>query len=315
MVREHAPPAGGTIAIPLSAFRKRRPFMPSISQLNVYPIKSCAGISRDSVRLTPHGLEHDRNWMVVDLQGRFLTQRTHARLALVRPSIEGDALTVRGAGMAALELPVEAAALANRPMIAATVWKDTVSALDAGDEAARWFSDFLDAPVRLARFNPGNERTASAKWTGDVTAQVRFADGFPLLVLSEASLGDLNARLAVKGVDPIPMNRFRPNVVLSGIEAYEEDYTETLRIEAAGGEVQLRLVKPCTRCPIPTIDQARGAPDPRWPNEPTDTMSAYRADSRVEGAVSFGQNAIVIAGAGDTLAIGQRVDAELRFDA
>lgn len=289
--------------------------MPSISQLNVYPIKSCAGISRDSVRLTPHGLEHDRDWMVVDLQGRFVTQRTHARLSLVQPALEGGALTVQAPGMAALELPVEAAALANRPTIAATVWRDTVAALDAGDEAARWFSDFLAAPVRLVRFNPGNERTASAKWTGDVTALVRFADGFPLLVLGEASLGDLNARLAGQGVDPIAMNRFRPNLVLAGIEAYEEDFTETLRIEAAGGEVQLRLVKPCTRCPIPTIDQACGAPDPRWPNEPTDTMSAYRADSRVDGAVSFGQNAIVIAGAGDTLAVGQTVDAELRFDA
>ncbi|HTH74394.1 MAG TPA: MOSC N-terminal beta barrel domain-containing protein [Trinickia sp.] len=289
--------------------------MPSISQLNVYPIKSCAGISRDSVRLTPHGLEYDRNWMVVDLQGRFVTQRTHARLSLVRPSLEGGALTVKGPGMPALALPADAAELANSPMIQATVWKDTVAALDAGDEAARWFSDFLDAPVRLVRFNPGNERTASAKWTGDVAAQVRFADGFPLLVLGEASLGDLNARLAGKGVDPISMNRFRPNLVLAGIEAYEEDFTETLRIEAAGGEVQLRLVKPCTRCPIPTIDQARGAPDPRWPNEPTDTMSAYRADSRVDGAVSFGQNAIVIAGAGDMLTVGQTVDAELRFDA
>lgn len=289
--------------------------MPSISQLNVYPIKSCAGISRDSVRLTSHGLEHDRNWMVVDLQGCFVTQRTHARLALVHPSLEGDALTVGGPGMAALTLPVDAAALAGRPTIAATVWQDTVEALDAGDEAAHWFSDFLGAPVRLVRFNPGDERTASAKWTGDVTARVRFADGFPLLVLGEASLGDLNARLTAKGVDPIPMNRFRPNLVLAGIEAYEEDYIDTLSIQAAEGEVQLRLVKPCTRCPIPTIDQARGAPDSRWPNEPTDTMSAYRADSRVEGAVSFGQNAIVIAGGGDTLAVGQSVDAQLRFDA
>lgn len=289
--------------------------MPSISQLNVYPIKSCAGISRDAVRLTPHGLEHDRNWMVVDPNGRFLTQRTHGRLALVQPSLEGNALAVRGPGMAALELPLDAAALAGAPVVAATVWKDTVAALDAGDGAARWFSDFLDTPVRLVRFDPGSERTANAKWTGGDTAQVRFADGFPLLVLSEASLDDLNARLRAKRVDPIPMNRFRPNLVLGGVQAYEEDYTDRLRIEAASGEVELRLVKPCTRCPIPTIDQALGAPDPRWPNEPTDTMSAYRADSRVDGAVSFGQNAIVIAGAGQTLSVGQAVDADLRFDA
>lgn len=293
----------------------RRLLMPSIRQLNVYPIKSCAGISRDFVRLTPHGFEYDRNWMVIDAHGRFVTQRTHARLALVTPSLDDETLTVRAQGMAELTLPVEAAALAGASVVAATVWRDTVPAFDAGDEAARWFSDFLGAPVRLVRFAPGNERTASAKWTGDAIAQVRFADGFPLLVLSEASLGDLNARLAGKGVAPIPMNRFRPNLVLGDVEAYEEDYTETLRIEAASGEVQLRVVKPCTRCPIPTIDQAVGMPDPRWPNEPTDTMSLYRADSRVDGAVSFGQNAIVVAGAGATLSLGQSVDAELRFDA
>jgi hypothetical protein len=217
--------------------------------------------------------------------------------------------------MAALKLALDPAALAGAPAVAATVWGDRVAALDAGDEASRWFSDFLDAPVRLVRFNPGHERTASRKWTGDVTAKVYFADGFPLLVLGAASLGDLNARLAAKGVESISMNRFRPNLVIDGMQAYEEDYTEVLRIAAAQGEVALRIVKPCTRCPIPTIDQARGAPDPRWPTEPTDTMSMYRSDARVEGAITFGQNAIILAGAGDTLAVGQTVDAELRFDA
>jgi uncharacterized protein YcbX len=289
--------------------------MPSISQLNVYPIKSCAGISRDTVRLTPYGLEHDRNWMLIDDAGQFVTQRTHPRLARVQPALNGDELEVRTPGMATLKLPVDAAALSGAPTIAATVWSDTVPALDAGDEAARWFSDFLGQPVRLVRFNPGSERTASRKWTGDATAVVRFADGYPLLVLGEASLADLNARLTAKRVDPIPLNRFRPNLVLAGIEAYEEDYTDTLRITAAEGEVELRIVKPCTRCPIPNIDPMRGAPDPRWPNEPTDTMSIYRSDDRVGGAVTFGQNAIIVAGADKVLAVGQTVDAELRFDA
>ncbi len=289
--------------------------MPSISQLNVYPIKSCAGISRDTVRLTPFGLEHDRNWMLIDADGGFITQRTHARLALAQPTLDGDQLTVHAPGMPALRLPVAPAALAGATVVAATVWNDTVAALYAGDEAARWFSDLLSAPVRLVRFAPGQERTANRNWTGEATAQVRFADGYPLLIIGEASLNDLNARLAGKGVDPIPMNRFRPNLVVSGIEAYEEDYTDMLRIAAAGGDVELRIVKPCTRCPIPTIDQAHGAPDPRWPNEPTDTMNTYRGDSRVGGAITFGQNAIVVSGTGDTLAVGQLVDAELRFDA
>jgi hypothetical protein len=289
--------------------------MPSISQLNVYPIKSCAGIARDTVRLTAYGLEHDRNWMVIDGEGRFVTQRTHPRLALVQPALHGDTLVVGTPGMASLEIPVDPAALEGAPAIAATVWGDTVAALDAGEAAARWFSECLNERLRLVRFDPAQERIASRKWTGDATAQVRFADGFPLLVLGSASLDDLNARLAGKGVDPIPLNRFRPNLVLSGIDAYEEDYTETLRIAAKQGEVELRIVKPCTRCPIPTVDQARGAPDPRWPAEPTETMSTYRADSRVGGGITFGQNAIIVGGAGDTLAVGQTVDAELRFDA
>jgi uncharacterized protein YcbX len=289
--------------------------MPSISQLNVYPIKSCAGVARDTVRLTAYGLEHDRNWMVIDAAGRFVTQRTHPRLALVQPTLAGDALVVSTPGMAALELPLDPAALAGAPVVSATVWSDTVAALDAGEVAARWFSEVLGAPMRLVRFDPSQQRIASRKWTGDATATVRFADGFPLLVLGSASLDDLNARLASKGVDRIPPDRFRPNLVLDGLDAYEEDYTETLRVTANGGEVELRIVKPCTRCPIPTIDQARGAPDPRWPSEPTDTMSTYRSDSRVGGGITFGQNAIIVAGEGNTLAVGQTVDAELRFDA
>jgi uncharacterized protein YcbX len=289
--------------------------MSSISQLNVYPIKSCAGISRDTVRLTPHGLEHDRDWMVVDARGRFVTQRTHPRMALVQPALSGDRLEVRAAGMATLTLGLDAVTLAGAPSLPVTVWGDTLTALDAGDAAARWFSDFLDTPLRLVRFDPGVARTASRKWTGDVTANVHFADGYPLLVIGEASLADLNARLSGKGVDPIPMNRFRPNLVLTGIEAYEEDYADTFGIGTPGGDVLLRVVKPCSRCPIPTIDQLRGAPDPRWPNEPTDTMSTYRADGRLDGALTFGQNAIVLAGAGQKLAVGQPVEVELRFEA
>ncbi|HEV3106809.1 MAG TPA: MOSC N-terminal beta barrel domain-containing protein [Trinickia sp.] len=287
--------------------------MLTISQLNVYPIKSCAGITLEAARLLPYGLEFDRNWMIVDSNGRFVTQREFPQLARVAPELDAEALIVRAPGKAPLRTPLDAAALAGPRPADVTVWHDTVTALDTGDETARWFSEWLGAPVRLVRFDPAAERIASRNWTGDITAQVRFADGYPVLVIGEASLADLNARLARKGVDAMPMNRFRPNVVLTGLAAYEEDYVETLRVSAADGAVELRLVKPCPRCPIPTIDQARGAPDPRWPHEPTDTMSAYRADSRVDGALTFGQNAIVVEGAGAMLAVGQAVDAELRF--
>jgi uncharacterized protein YcbX len=287
--------------------------MPTLSELFVYPIKSCAGIALERARLEPYGLAYDRNWMIVDPAGRFVTQREFPRLALVRTALTADTLVVEAPGMAPLVLPLDPNAYADAPRVAATVWRDTVSAIDTGDDAARWLSGLLGVPLRLVRFDPAAERIASRNWTGEVTVPVRFADGFPLLVIGSASLDDLNGRLARKGVDALPMNRFRPNLVIDGLDAYEEDFLETLQIETAGARVEFRIVKPCARCPIPTIDQARGAPDPRWPHEPTDTMSTYRANDRLDGALTFGQNAIPIDGSGAWLAAGQSVDVELRF--
>jgi uncharacterized protein len=286
--------------------------MPAISQLLVYPIKSCAGIAFDTVRLLPYGLEYDRNWMLVDPAGKFITQRTHPRLALVKVEIGASELIMRAPGMDELHTPLDAADLRGAEVIQATVWRDRVAALDTGADTARWFSAFLGTPVRLVRFDPSAQRLASRQWTGDLDVPTRFADGYPLLVIGQASLDDLNERLTRKGASAIPMNRFRPNIVVTGLEAYEEDYVDTFRGES-GDAIELRVVKPCSRCPMPTIDQATGAPDPQWPNEPTDTMSAYRANSLLDGALTFGQNAIVVAGAGAQLAVGQCLDAELGF--
>lgn len=289
--------------------------MATISQLNVYPIKSCAGIALDAVRLLAHGLEYDRHWMLVDTNGRFVTQRVLPRLALVVPALSTEQLIIRAPGCAPLYTPLDASALVGAKRIEVSVWRSTLSALDAGDEAAQWFSNFLGVPLRLVRFDPAAERIANRQWTGDTIAPVCFADGYPLLVIGQASLDDLNTRLMQKGVAPVPMNRFRPNLVLSGLEAYEEDYVDTLHIDAHDdAEISLRIVKPCTRCPVPTIDQTTGAPDPRWPHEPTDTMSVYRADPRQDGQLTFGQNAVVITGAGGTLAVGGEAEVELRFE-
>lgn len=288
--------------------------MATISQINVYPIKSCAGIALDEARMFAHGLEYDRHWMLVDTRGRFVTQRTMPRMALIEPELAGGELVVRAPGQAPFRTPLDAAVLSDAERIEVTVWRSTLNALDVGGEAAQWFSAFLGAPLRLMRFDPAAQRIANRDRTGDTIAPLRFADGYPLLVIGQASLDDLNARLAKKGVDAIPMNRFRPNLVLSGIEAYEEDYIDTLRLETGAGPIGLRFVKPCTRCPIPTIDQLSGAPDPRWPHEPTDTLSAYRADSRVDGQMTFGQNAVVVEGAGTVLAAGCDASPELRFD-
>jgi uncharacterized protein YcbX len=288
--------------------------MPTVSGLYTYPIKSCAGIALNEARLLDTGLEYDRNWMAVDPSGLMLTQRSHGRLALIRVALGERELIVSAPGMPDLRTPLTVMALERPALIETRVWRDTMSAFDTGPQTEAWFSAFLGVPARLVRFDPAVRRVVDPLWTGDIAAITQFSDGFPLLVIGEASLADLNRRLAGKGAPPIPMNRFRPNLVFTGLEAYEEDYVENLTIWVGDEAVQLHLVKPCARCPVPTIDQASGAPDPDWPNEPLDTMSAYRANARLGGALTFGQNAIVASGFGAVLATGQQVDAELGFD-
>jgi uncharacterized protein YcbX len=217
--------------------------------------------------------------------------------------------------MSELRTPLDSARLEAPSAVQTQVWRDAAYGLDTGAASAEWFSAFLGMPARLLRFDPKRERIVDPDYTDSVGgATTHFADGFPLLVIGQASLDDLNTRLSGKGAPAIPINRFRPNVVLTGLDAYEEDYVETLSIDGEAGEnVQLQLVKPCSRCPMPTIDQAKGAPDPDWPNEPTDTMSVYRANPQRNGAITFGNNALVARGAGQWLRVGQSVEAELGF--
>ncbi|WP_027798699.1 MOSC domain-containing protein [Paraburkholderia dilworthii] len=292
--------------------------MPSISELFVYPIKSCAGIALNEARVLSTGLEYDRYWMAVDSNGAMLTQRAYPRMALIKVEIGAQELVIRAPGMSELRTPLDAAELDTRPKVATKVWRDAAFGLDTGEECATWFSTFLGVPVRLLRFDPERERIVDPAYTESVGgATTHFADGFPLLVISQASLDDLNTRLNAKGAPSIPIDRFRPNIVLSGLDAYEEDYVETLAISDATADsaegVELRLVKLCARCPMPTIDQAKGERDPEWPNEPTDTMSVYRANPQRDGAITFGNNALVTSGAGAWLRVGQTVEAELSF--
>ena len=278
-----------------------------IARLFVHPVKSCAGTEVREALLTEAGLELDRAWMVVDAQGVFLTQRTLPRMALVRPEVAGNALVLRAPDMPQLRLEVQAAQAAAT----VTVWKDTVPAWDAGDAAARWFSAFLGQPCRLVRFDPAHRRLSSRDWTGGLEAPNRFSDGFPVLVASEASLDDLNQRLQAAGHAAVGMERFRPNVVLGGVGAFDEDRVESIRIgTGAGQEAQLQLVKPCARCPIPDIDPATAQSSP----EVGDMLRRYRQDKRLDGAITFGMNAIVRQGAGQVLRVGQPIAADLRFD-
>ncbi|SIO50011.1 hypothetical protein SAMN05444172_2507 [Burkholderia sp. GAS332] len=289
--------------------------MPTISELFVYPIKSCAGIALNEARLLDTGLEYDRCWMVTDPSGAMLTQRAYPRMALIKVELREHELVIRAPGMSELRTPLDAAALSAPQKVQTEVWRDAAYGLDTGEESAAWFSAFLGVPSRLLRFDPEHERIVDPDYTGSIGgATTYFADGFPLLVIGQASLDDLNGRLNSKGAPSIPIDRFRPNVVLTGLDAYEEDYVESLSVDGAEDQaVQLQLVKTCSRCPMPTIDQAKGAPDPDWPNEPTDTMSVYRANPQRNGAVTFGNNAIVARGAGAWLRVGQAVEAELGF--
>jgi uncharacterized protein YcbX len=275
-----------------------------ISRLFIYPVKSCAGIELQEAVLTETGLDLDRAWMVVDGEGEFVTQRELPRMALIRPQLKHHDVVLRAPGMLALHLSIDSV---ESPM-KVRVWDDIVPAWDMGDIAAQWFSDFLGKRLRLVRFDPEHRRLSSLQWTGGVEAPNQFSDGYPILVASEASLEGLNARLAAGGHAAVGIERFRPNIVLAGFEAHDEDRVGLLRI-AADEEVRLKPVKPCARCPIPNIDPATAESSPVV----SDTLQSYRRDERVGGGVTFGMNAIVVEGLEQTLRVGQAVSADINF--
>lgn len=280
--------------------------MATLSELILYPIKSCAGMHVQQAQVTVAGLwahgVHDREWMLVTHEGQFLTQREHPRMALIAPRVDGASLVVSAPGAEPLPLGLDAPDGAGRQV---RIWDDVVMAADCGDEAAAWFSRVLGSPCRLVRFRRDAVRPTSTKWTAGVPAQARFADAYPMLLIGAQSLADLNRRISAAGRAPLPMNRFRPNLVVDGIEAYEEDYLESLRSDG----ICIKPVKPCARCPIPSIDQATGVHGP----DPLEILLTYRANPRMDGAVCFGMNCIVTGGAPGWLRVGQQLDAELAF--
>jgi len=277
-----------------------------LSGLYLHPIKSCAGIATDEALLIETGLEFDRAWMVVDADGEFLSQRELPRMALLKPTLRASDIVLRAPGMLALHLQLDTVATACR----VKVWDDTVAAFDMGDLAAQWFSDFLGQRVRLVRFDPSGRRLCDKQWTGAFEAETAFADGFPLLVTSTASLAELNRRLIAAGHDAVSMQRFRPNLVLDGLaDANGEDFIDELSIESPDGPVLLKLVKPCGRCTIPDVDPANAAQG----HSVADTLAAYRAEPRIKGALAFGMNAIVVSGVEHRLRVGARVRATVSF--
>ena len=245
----------------------------TLSGLYVYPIKSCAGISLQSAELCATGLRHDRRWMLVDETGEFISQRTHPRMALISVHLCTEHLIVTAPGMPDLKVPLRQE---TADLIDVHIWGDTNRGALVGEHADRWFGEFLRVPCRLVYKPDDDVRPVGSLYAveGD---QVGFADGFAFLLISEASLDDLNGRLE----EPLPMNRFRPNFVLSGCGPYAEDGWSRIKI----GSVPFRVAEPCPRCAITTVDQNTGAPG----KEPLRTLTTYR---KTELGAVFGHNLI-----------------------
>jgi uncharacterized protein YcbX len=223
-------------------------------------------------------------------------------MALVRPTLKVSEVVLRAPGMLALHLSIDTV---EEP-VRVKVWDDEVAAFDMGDIAAQWFTDFLGRKLRLVRFDPEHRRLSSLQWTGGAEALNQFADGYPLLVTSTASMELLNSKLPA----PVGIERFRPNIVLEGVEAHDEDSLDVIEIATADGLVRIRPVKPCARCTIPNVDPATAAVDPVV----GDTLQGYRRNEKMDGAVTFAMNAIVLEGVDRTLRVGDAVSADFRFD-
>ena len=262
-----------------------------IAALSIYPVKSGRALTLSTATLGLRGFDGDRAWMLVRPDGRFMSQRTHPALACLDAQPTPGGLKLRFRQMA--PLLVEDAAGGTRREV--TVWEDRMWAADAGEAAAHWLSEALGEAVRLVRLAAETRRLADPHYAGALDAPVSFSDGFPILVCTVASLDALNARLEA----PVPMERFRPNIVLDGLDPFAEDGIRALRIR---GTV-LHLVKPCTRCSIPSIDQMSGASG----INPLAVLKEFRYDAALKGA-TFGVNAIAEGGVGTTLADGDLVE-------
>jgi uncharacterized protein len=258
--------------------------MAVVQELFVYPLKSARGMARSAVRLTTTGFEWDRQWMAVDAQGTFISQRTHPYLAQVAPAITGDSLTLTARDLEPLRLPLAAMGEA----VSVRVWNDRCTGLDQGDDAAEWISRAVGDVLRLVRQSPLLDRLADPKFAGSAPTPVSFADGYPFLVCNQASLADLNARMP----EPIPMERFRPNIVLTGLSAFAEDRIDTIQL----GEITLQLVKPCTRCIITSTDQRSG----ELATNPLPVLRTFRFNRDLLG-VAFGENAVLRSGVGSSI--------------
>jgi uncharacterized protein len=244
-----------------------------LSGIYVYPIKSAAGIAVETAKVEARGLHYDRRWMLVDKTGKFLTQRQLPRMAVITVQLEPNCLIVNAPEKETLFIPLN---LNSQEKRLVQVWDDVCEAIPVGKEAQEWFSDFLKVSCQLVYMPESCSRRVDDSYAINNNL-VSFADGFPFLLISEASLQYLNKRL----INPVTINRFRPNLVISGCEPYSEDNWRLIRI----GSIRFHVVKPCPRCSIVTVNQAKGIQE----KEPLQTLAQYR---RKNGKILFGQNLI-----------------------
>ncbi|MBK9156483.1 MAG: MOSC domain-containing protein [Chloracidobacterium sp.] len=259
-----------------------------LSEINIYPVKSLKGIQLSESPVEARGLRFDRRWMLVDGDGQFMTQRDFPKMALIETSVNGKGLAVRFDGWE-LAVPAEA----EKP-VEVGIWEGPVAAAMFSDEVNRWFSEVLEADCRLVTMPKDTRRLLPAEFAvrpGE--DHVSFADGYPLLLIGEGSLAELNSRLET----PVPMNRFRPNLVVAGSDAFAEDTWKKIRV----GETIFHLVKPCARCVLTTVDQATGIKNGK---EPLRTLASFRT---FDNKVLFGEN-LIAENPGGTVRVGDEVE-------
>ncbi|MBS9404526.1 MOSC N-terminal beta barrel domain-containing protein [Halomonas sp. TRM85114] len=271
----------------------------NITQLTIYPVKSLRGVTLDQAKLHTRGLAFDRHWMVVDADGGFVTQRQVAEMARVTVNLYDDSLVLEHPSAKPLTVSL---AGGDQPMLEVTVWKDRCQALDEGQLAAHWLSRVLGGAYRLVRFPSTERRDVETDFLRGESAHTAFADGYPFLVVSESSLAELNRVLASKGLDAVPMSRFRPSIVVDGEAPFAEDTWATLA--SLDETTRLGLRKPCKRCKITTIDQQTG--QIVVPGEPLRTLVEMNTRRDLQGGF-FGQNATLLAGEGSVLRVGDAV--------
>jgi len=271
-----------------------------VTGLTIYPVKSLKGIALEQARLTPAGLDHDRRFLVVRPNGRFVTQRELPGLALIETELTDEGVRLSRSSRGEATLPFQSR---GGDPLQAMIWGTWCEAIDEGDEVSRWLTAALecDSPLRLVRMADGFVRPQGKPEELGENTHTFFADAAPFLVANEASLEALNEELSARGIEQVPMNRFRPNIVVRGLEPFSEHRLGGLRAGSWG----LNFCHPCERCVVTTIDQETGRKDPDW--QPFRTLKEINPVPGERPAPAFGQNAVLEAGEGATISIGDKL--------